>query len=337
MGLFSNPECIVLKEGSSARKQLEALESLRGTLPPKAEQRLETDIRNVKAGIAGEDRIMYELKNSHLDMVVLQDLFLEHNGLTAQIDFLVITQQRSFVLECKNLYGNIEVNSRGDFVRVLSRGRKEGMYSPITQNQRHLDLIEAMKRDSRGLAMNLLVGGDFVDAYRPLVVLANPKTVLDDRYAKREVKKQLIRVDQLVATIKAVNDEKGPAREKCFKSAMRDNAEWFLERHKENAVDYAARYREIAQEAGAGELSSTDVGSQVSLRGKDSGRAAGGNSADVAGSMSAEHASADQSILCPRCGAPMVLRTAKRGARAGKQFYGCSKYPACRGIVNIGE
>ncbi len=34
--------------------------------------------------------------------------------------------------------------------------------------------------------------------------------------------------------------------------------------------------------------------------------------------------------LCPKCGAEMVLRTAKRGANAGNQFWGCSNYPRCR-------
>lgn len=36
---------------------------------------------------------------------------------------------------------------------------------------------------------------------------------------------------------------------------------------------------------------------------------------------------------CPKCGSSMVLRTAKKGRNRGGQFYGCSKYPACRGIV----
>jgi len=34
---------------------------------------------------------------------------------------------------------------------------------------------------------------------------------------------------------------------------------------------------------------------------------------------------------CPACGRPMVLRTARKGARAGSQFWGCSGYPACKG------
>ncbi len=39
---------------------------------------------------------------------------------------------------------------------------------------------------------------------------------------------------------------------------------------------------------------------------------------------------------CPRCGMPMVLRTAMKGANAGQQFYGCPNYPECREIVSIG-
>lgn len=38
---------------------------------------------------------------------------------------------------------------------------------------------------------------------------------------------------------------------------------------------------------------------------------------------------------CPKCGKPMVLRTAKSGKNEGQQFWGCSAYPECKGVVNI--
>lgn len=40
-------------------------------------------------------------------------------------------------------------------------------------------------------------------------------------------------------------------------------------------------------------------------------------------------------ILCPKCGGPMILRTASKGANKGKKFYGCSNFPKCRAIINI--
>ncbi len=37
---------------------------------------------------------------------------------------------------------------------------------------------------------------------------------------------------------------------------------------------------------------------------------------------------------CPQCGSRMVRRTARKGPRAGRQFWGCSRYPTCRGTRN---
>ena len=40
---------------------------------------------------------------------------------------------------------------------------------------------------------------------------------------------------------------------------------------------------------------------------------------------------------CPLCTKPMVRRTAKRGAHAGGEFWGCTGYhPACRGTRPLG-
>jgi len=35
--------------------------------------------------------------------------------------------------------------------------------------------------------------------------------------------------------------------------------------------------------------------------------------------------------LCPACNGAMVIRTAKRGANIGEKFWGCSRFPICRG------
>ena len=38
---------------------------------------------------------------------------------------------------------------------------------------------------------------------------------------------------------------------------------------------------------------------------------------------------------CPQCGAQMALRTAKTGKNAGSQFWGCTKYPDCKGTTPV--
>lgn len=39
--------------------------------------------------------------------------------------------------------------------------------------------------------------------------------------------------------------------------------------------------------------------------------------------------------VCPTCGKPMTLRTARAGRNAGSQFWGCSAYPQCKGVRNL--
>lgn len=40
-------------------------------------------------------------------------------------------------------------------------------------------------------------------------------------------------------------------------------------------------------------------------------------------------------LVCPKCGGSLILRTARKGENAGKQFYGCSNFPKCRYIRNM--
>lgn len=39
--------------------------------------------------------------------------------------------------------------------------------------------------------------------------------------------------------------------------------------------------------------------------------------------------------VCPRCGSEMVTREARRGPNSGQRFWGCPKYPECRGTRAI--
>ena len=43
----------------------------------------------------------------------------------------------------------------------------------------------------------------------------------------------------------------------------------------------------------------------------------------------------DIHVTCPICDAPMVNRVAKRGSNKGSPFWGCSKYPQCRGTRQV--
>lgn len=254
MGFFNKmKEPVFLKDSSDLCEQLEKLRALEPELDENGQEKIQQDMKYLEYGIQGENTISYELKNSHMPMYILHDIYLEDGELSAQIDYLVITRKLCFVLECKNLYGDIEINNSGDFIRTTEFGgrkKKEGIYSPVTQNQRHLELIKKIKTErQKNLLKKIMVEKYFNDFYRAVVVLANPKTVLNARYAKKEIKENVIRADQLIAYIK----------EQCRNSKEAENSDeqmltWaqsFLELHKETEKDYTDRYQKYRKPAEA--------------------------------------------------------------------------------------
>ncbi len=314
MGLFDRlKEPVFLKENSNAEQELAQLKELRSDAVGNIAEEIDLRIRLVEAGIRGENTIRFELANSHIPMYVLHDLYLEHGGLSAQIDYLLVTRKGIWVLECKNLQGNIEINSSGDFIRTFtygSRTKKEGIYSPITQNRRHLELIRQIRAaEKNNPLIKLLFEKAFYQNYRSVVVLSNPKTILNAKYAKKEIRQQVIRADQLAEHIRTVgSDSSTPS---YSDKEMEATAQFFLSCHQEQSPDYTAPFREAVAAAKTKERKpQPEVAAQESPR-------------------------TEQQILCPKCGAPMIRRVASKGSNAGNAFYGCSKYPACRGIVSI--
>jgi ssDNA-binding Zn-finger/Zn-ribbon topoisomerase 1 len=41
--------------------------------------------------------------------------------------------------------------------------------------------------------------------------------------------------------------------------------------------------------------------------------------------------------ICPECASTMVARTARKGPNKGSKFWGCSKFPSCKGVREMEE
>lgn len=250
MGLFTRSiGPIFLKSNNQTTEYIDKLKSLQGKYMGDLKEEIEKQILIAEYGLKGEESIAFELKNSGKDMYILQDIFLEAGGLSAQIDYLVVTKKRIYILECKNLIGDIEVNNNGDFIRTYQiRGKKirEGIYSPITQNIRHLHIVKEVRKGSRSNSITKKIfENHFDDNYKSIVVLANPKTILNAKYAKKEIKEQIVRVDQLVSKISEMDKE---VEFEMSGKEMLEVANYFLERNQPNRLDYAEKYEKILEQ-----------------------------------------------------------------------------------------
>ena len=312
MGLFSKPKVIVLKDSCDSKEYLAKLQELRTTLPDSSDaaEKIDKEIAVTEAGIFGEDSVLFELKNSGMNLVVIRDLYIQtDDGRSAQIDFFVITPYANVIIECKNLFGNIEINNKGDFIRSFDyKGRKykEGIYSPITQNERHLEVYKDCWENNKGFVTKLIAGKYFSDYNKSVMVLANSKTVVNDKFAKKEIKQQVIRADQLINYLKSLKSDLGSSLK-----SMKESGERVLAMNVQNRTDYFKKFEDLVAE-----VKNENVTSKESVEEQ-------------------KVVNVEENLVCPRCGGQLVLRTAKKGKNVGNQFYGCSNFPKCRYIKNM--
>lgn len=236
-----------VKSDTDAQKQLNALERLLAETPKNALSylKIQQDIKMLKAGISGEKKVEYELKSSFMPIFIFRDLFLNAKGLTAQIDYLVLHKHFILVVECKKLLGDIEITAKGDFIRRFKTedGRtykKEGIYSPVVQNERHCAILKQILSEIFAKVKKSLwdVG------VRSVVVVANPKSIVFDQYAKKEIKNQIIKYDQLKAYMQRLAKQNADSFIIGAKS-MQKLCDALLTMHTENPVDYTEKYRRM--------------------------------------------------------------------------------------------
>ena len=173
--------------------RLKSLDELIDKVGDDQKAKLEEEKNYVLIGLSGEKNVIYELMHSSYPLVFLHDITLENGFHDSQIDFIVITKKGLIVLETKKLIGDITIDNEGNFIRYFKNSngevyKKEGIYSPLTQNRYHVDALK-----------NLLSNNKFsknIPIYS-LVVIANAKTIINKKYAKEYIKKQVIKFDQL--------------------------------------------------------------------------------------------------------------------------------------------
>ncbi|MDE7121069.1 MAG: HRDC domain-containing protein [Oscillospiraceae bacterium] len=230
---------VVLKTGNSSQREINRLEQELSGMSfrqLKEKQEIEVKIRNFKYGLDGEKTVLFQLKNSYMPMYILHDLHLQFEDCKAQIDFLVVTRKLVLVLECKRLYGNIYINANGNFIRILNADNSqiEGMESPYTQNERHLKLIYAMCRaEQKNILQRMGFDRSFKKIYQSVIVLANPKTIINMEKAPETIRSIVKRSDELVAYIETLH--KNSRVPEMSDEEMKEIAEFFLKRDTEKS------------------------------------------------------------------------------------------------------
>ncbi len=231
---------------------------------------------------------------------ILRNIYLpKENGETSEVDIVYITQKGIIVFESKNYSGWIFGDEKNkNWTASLPNGQKNQFYNPIMQNRTHMKWMSNYIGDDIPL-FSVIVFSERCELKKITVVSEDIKVI------KRDY------------TYAAVRDiwEKNPdvvsdAKIEELYSKLKNLTE----------VDAAVKAAHIEN---------------IEKKFKS-------QKAETFNSIISEESvtpgniiSKSNELLCPKCGCKLVLRTAKKGDNAGKEFYGCSAFPKCRYIQDI--
>ena len=224
---------VLYKEDTTTQKELDRMKEYLKTHPNKD---LENKVKLFEYGLAGEKQVLYELLHSGIGMYILHNVSFEYKGKSAQIDFVVITARCTYFIECKNFIGNITINSKGDFVRTYMKNNRkvtEGTYNPITQSKRHLEIIKEENYDNANILYKMNFEKTFDSFHDYIVVMANPKIIINDKYAPKNIKERLVKADQIIECLKRLESKRDPFR---FEKDIKKVADVYIESNKEKSL-----------------------------------------------------------------------------------------------------
>lgn len=136
---------------------------------------------NYKYGLVGEERVYYQLNKCEEDILCLYNLILKINYEKVQFDFLVISRGVIYIIEVKNLLGNIYIDEHENIEREIVKngvGEKSGMANPFAQLRRQKLLLE-----------KYLFEWGYDIRVETMLVMANPNTLIYNKSQNKNIYK----------------------------------------------------------------------------------------------------------------------------------------------------
>ena len=252
----------------------------------------------------------------------------KNDGETTEADVLLIGNSGIYVFESKNYSGWIFGDEKSRmWAQTLPQGRgrkahKEQFLNPIYQNKLHIQCLNEIL-DKKVPMHSVIVFSERCE-FKNFKIHNDLAEVIHRNEVKHTVNKINMKYGDVLTSeeidaiynqlypytqvseqlkqkhIEAIQEKQRTIKNKCSDSIeKRDGDRSALSQQNDNRIAFTESLKKTEGKTDAAELQSA--------------------------------------YICPRCGAKMVLRTAKKGANQGREFYGCSNYPKCRYILNIAE
>lgn len=235
--------------------------------------------------------------------ILIHDLRIEHKNEMIQIDHLLIGRMMDvYVIESKNFSSGLAISDDGEFSYFYHK-KPFTIASPIAQNERNITLLNDFLTDKAIFPKRL--GVSLTPNYRNIVLLSSAAELMKPKKGLYDCS-AVMAVDKFLGYFKKENELADlnsliGLTKVVSSDSLRNFGEVLACHHQPLTADYSAK---------------------LCLDGKDA----------VSGFKTDQQLDAPE---CPQCGVAMVKRIVKKGSNIGKEFWGCSTYPKCKGVLDI--
>lgn len=319
---------MIIKEADEKKSQIANLEALsaRRDATPDVRKRIEQEIRNIRAGIKGEEEAAYEI-NFHYgaskNYAVIHDLRIEVEGRIAQIDHLLIGRFLDiWVCETKSFCEGIAINEQGECSRFYNN-KPSGMASPFEQNQKHIMVLGSLFKT--GMVQLPTRLGFSIKPRMTGVVLVSKSARISRPKKKIPGVESIIKSDQFSSMIdRAIDADNNPLS--IAKVIGRDTLENFARaitaQHKPIAFNWVAKFG--LSENSPGDMPISVARFQATPPPLPTPTIASTGS-DGVGPVTGEIKKPKKKLICARCSEPVEINVARfcwfNKARFGENIY----------------
>ena len=244
---------------------------------------------------------------------------------TTEIDVIMISRKGLFVFESKNYSGWIfGSDNQRYWYQTLPTGRrkshKEKFYNPIFQNNTHIKYLKS------------LIGENY--PFHSIITFSERCTLKDINLHKSDV--SVINRYQVFSTIASIYNNTEDLLtdmqvEEVYNTLYPHSQidETIKQKHIEDINNNAEIQASIAED----ELINKEEVNEINNNIVENAELSIDNesSIDIVNEeLTNIEPKEDETLICPSCGAKLILRKARRGNHVGEEFYGCSNYPQCK-------
>jgi hypothetical protein len=173
---------MIIKQADNKQSDIDSLKNLllHPNIDANKKKRIEEEVYKIYAGIRAENEAAYEMKvyyGESKNWAVIHDLRIEHNGLVAQIDHLLINRfLQMWVCESKHFSEGIEINEHGEF-SAFSNNKPYGISSPIEQNNKHIVILKRLF-ESEVIKLPKRIGFTIKPDLKSVVLISNNARII---------------------------------------------------------------------------------------------------------------------------------------------------------------